>query len=306
MSQYIIRRLLSSLLVLLVVTILIFVMVRLIPGDPATVKLGPEATKVDLELLRRYLGLDKPATVQYFLYMGNLLRGDMGISTRSGLPVTTEIMSRLPNTLLLAATAILIAIVLGVTIGVIAGAKQSSLFDAISMPVALFGVSMPSFWLGLMLILLFSVKLGWFPSAGAGSLRHLILPALTLGVGNMAIIARMTRSSMLEVIRLDYVRTARAKGLTERRVVFVHALKNALIPVVTIVGLQAAGLLAGAVLVEIVFAWPGIGRLLVDAIFSRDYFVIQAVVLIIATGFILVNLVVDIAYAYLDPRIHYQ
>lgn len=306
MTQYIIRRLLITLLVLFVITIIIFVMVRLIPGDPAIVMSGQDATKEQIELVRARLGLDKHPVEQYFIFAGNLLQGDMGVSTRTGLPVTKEIMHRLPNTVLLATAAMLIAIVLGISAGIVAGIKQYSIFDYSSMLLALFGLSMPVFWLGLMLMLLFSIKLGWFPATGADTWRHLILPAFTLGVASTAIIARMTRSSMLEVIRLDYVRTARAKGLTERLVILRHALKNALIPVVTVIGLQMGILLGGTVLTEIVFAWPGIGRLLVEAILARDYPVVQGVVLVIATMFILANLVVDIIYVYLDPRIRYQ
>ena len=306
MSQYIVRRLLTTLLLLLAVTVIIFAMVRLIPGDPAVLMAGQGATREQIELNRIRLGLDKHPVQQYGIFMGNLLRGDMGISTRTKEPVMDEIMVRLPNTLLLALAAMVIAVVFGVTAGVVAGIKRNSFFDYASMLLALFGLSMPVFWLGLMLMLLFSVHLGWLPATGAYTWRHFILPAFTLGAASTAIIARMTRSSMLEVVRLDYIRTARAKGLTEGLVILRHALKNALIPVVTVIGLQMGLLLGGAVLTEIVFAWPGIGRLLVDALLARDYPVIQGVVLVIAAMFILVNLVVDIVYVYLDPRIRYQ
>lgn len=292
--------------VLFGISLIIFTMVRVIPGDPGIILAGPHATKDQVEQIRAQLGLDKHPVTQYFLFIQNLLRGDLGTSTRTGLPVMREIMARLPNTLLLALASILIATFFGVLTGIIAGVKQNSKFDYLSMLVALFGLSMPVFWLGLMLMLLFSIKLGWFPAVGADSLKHLILPAVTLGANSTAIVARMTRSSMLEVVRLDYIRTARAKGVPERRVYLRHALKNALIPVVTVIGLQAGTLLSGAVLTEIVFAWPGIGRLLVEAILSRDYPVIQGVVLLVATMFIVVNLVVDILYSYLDPRIRYQ
>ncbi|MDI6754021.1 MAG: ABC transporter permease [Thermodesulfobacteriota bacterium] len=305
-GQYIIRRLLIMLPVLLGVSLIIFIMVRIIPGDPSMVMAGPHATKDQVEQIRTQLGLDRHPVSQYFIFIGNLFRGDLGTSTRTSLPVTKEIMARLPNTLLLALASILIATVLGVLTGIIAGVKQNSKFDYLSMLVALFGLSMPVFWLGLMLMLLFSIHLGWLPAVGAESFKHLILPAITLGANSMAIIARMTRSSMLEVIRLDYIRTARAKGLKEKLVISRHALKNALIPVVTVIGLQTGTLLGGAVLTEIVFAWPGVGRLLVEAILARDYPVVQGVVLLVATMFIFVNLVVDILYAYLDPRIRYQ
>ncbi len=305
-SQYIIRRLLIMLPVLLGISLIIFTIVRVIPGDPGYIMAGPHATKDQVEQIRAQLGLDKHPVTQYFIFLQKLFRGDLGTSTRTGLPVTKEIMARLPNTLLLALASILIATVFGVLTGIIAGVKQNSKFDYLSMLVALFGLSMPVFWLGLMLMLLFSIKLGWFPSVGADSFKHLVLPAITLGANSTAIIARMTRSSMLEVIRLDYIRTARAKGLPEKLVLSRHALKNALIPVVTVIGLQTGTLLGGAVLTEIVFAWPGIGRLLVEAILSRDYPVVQGVVLVVATMFIFVNLIVDILYSYLDPRIRYH
>lgn len=305
-SQYIIRRLLIMIPVLFGISIIIFAMVRVIPGDPGYILAGPHATKEQVEQIREQLGLNKHPVLQYLLFLKNILRGDLGTSTRTGLPVSKEIMARFPNTLLLAFSSILIATLFGVFIGVISGVKQNSKFDYLSMLFALFGLSMPVFWLGLMLMLLFSIKLGWFPAVGAEGLKHLVLPSLTLGANSMAIIARMTRSSMLEVIRLDYIRTARAKGLAEKVVITRHALKNALIPVVTVIGLQTGTLLGGAVLTEIVFAWPGIGRLLVEAILSRDYPVVQGVVLLVATTFILINLIVDIIYSYLDPRIRYH
>lgn len=305
-SQYIIRRLLIMVPVLFGISIIIFAMVRVIPGDPGYILAGPHATKEQVEQIREQLGLNKHPVLQYLLFLKNILRGDLGTSTRTGLPVSKEIMARFPNTLLLAFSSILIATIFGVFIGVISGVKQNSKFDYLSMLFALFGLSMPVFWLGLMLMLLFSIKLGWFPAVGAEGLKHLVLPSLTLGANSMAIIARMTRSSMLEVIRLDYIRTARAKGLEEKVVITRHALKNALIPVVTVIGLQTGTLLGGAVLTEIVFAWPGIGRLLVEAILSRDYPVVQGVVLLVATTFILINLIVDIIYSYLDPRIRYH
>jgi len=292
--------------VLFGISIIIFAMVRVIPGDPGYILAGPHATKEQIEQIREQLGLNKHPALQYLLFLKNIFRGDLGTSTRTGLPVTKEIMARFPNTLLLAFSSILIATVFGVLIVIISGVKQNSKFDYLSMLFALFGLSMPVFWLGLMLMLLFSIKLGWFPAVGAEGLNHLLLPSLTLGANSTAIIARMTRSSMLEVIRLDYIRTARAKGLAENVVIMRHALKNALIPVVTVIGLQTGTLLGGAVLTEIVFAWPGIGRLLVEAILSRDYPVVQGVVLLVATTFILINLIVDIIYSYLDPRIRYH
>jgi ABC-type dipeptide/oligopeptide/nickel transport system permease component len=304
-GQYIIRRLLIMIPVLLGVSLIIFTMVRVIPGDPAIILAGPHANKEQVDQIRTQLGLDRHPVVQYFSFLGDLVQGDLGRSTRTGLPVTREIMARLPNTVVLALTAIILASFLGVLTGIIAGVKQNSIFDHLSMMIALFGLSMPVFWLGLMLMLLFSIQLGWLPSVGAESWKHLILPAITLGANSTAIIARMTRSSMLEVIRVDYIRTARAKGLTEKMVIWRHALKNALIPVVTVIGLQTGTLLGGAVLTEIVFAWPGIGRLLVEAILSRDYPVVQGLVLLVAIIFIFINLIVDLLYSYLDPRIRY-
>lgn len=291
--------------VLLGVSLIIFTMVRVIPGDPAIILAGPHANKEQVDQIRAQLGLDRHPVVQYFSFLGDLVQGDLGRSSRTGLPVAREIMARLPNTVVLALTAIILASFLGILTGIVAGVKQNSIFDHLSMMIALFGLSMPVFWLGLMLMLLFSIQLGWLPSVGAESWKHLILPAITLGANSTAIIARMTRSSMLEVIRLDYIRTARAKGLTEKLVIWRHALKNALIPVVTVIGLQTGTLLGGAVLTEIVFAWPGIGRLLVEAILSRDYPVVQGLVLLVATIFIFINLIVDLLYSYLDPRIRY-
>ncbi len=305
MGQYIIRRLLIMIPVLLGVSLIIFTMVRVIPGDPAIILAGPHATKEQVDKIRAQLGVDRHPVIQYFSFLGNLVQGDLGSSTRTGLPVTREIMARLPNTIILAFSAIILASILGVLTGIIAGVKQNSFFDHLSMMIALFGLSMPVFWLGLMLMLLFSIQLGWLPAVGSETSKHLVLPAITLAANSTAIIARMTRSSMLEVIRLDYIRTARAKGLTEKLVIWRHALKNALIPVVTIIGLQTGTLLGGAVLTEIVFAWPGIGRLLVEALLSRDYPVVQGVVLLVATMFIFINLIVDILYSYLDPRIRY-
>ena len=306
MTQYIIRRLLITLPMLLAVTIIIFSMIRLVPGCPARVMAGIGATEEHVERIRIHLGLDRHPVEQYFIFIGNLLRGDMGITTRTRLPVSREIMHRLPNTLHLAAAAMLISTVLGMVAGIIAGTKQNSIVDYLATTGALFGLSMPVFWLGLLLMIVFSLYLGWLPATGAGTWRHLILPAFTLGVASTAVIARLTRSSILEVFQMDYVRTARAKGLTERLVVLRHALKNALMPVVTVIGLQTGFLLGGAVLTETVFAWPGIGRLLVGAILARDYPTVQGTALVIAFMFIMVNLVVDIIYAYLDPRIRYE
>ncbi|MBT9161889.1 MAG: nickel ABC transporter permease [Dehalococcoidia bacterium] len=306
MWQYIVRRLLLTIPVLIGVSLLVFSMVRLIPGDPATAIAGVHATPEFIEQIREEYGLDKPLHIQYSIFMGNLLRGDLGVSARTGRPVTTEIWDTFPNTVELTVASMVIASLIGIGAGVISATKRNSIFDNSSMLVALFGVSIPVFWLGLMLMLLFAVILGWFPATGRGTISHLILPAITLGTASAAIIARMTRSSMLEVLHRDFIITARAKGLREQIVVYKHALKNALIPVVTIIGLQLGTLLGGAVLTETVFAWPGVGRLMVDSIMARDYPVVQGAVLLLALTFVFVNLFVDILYSFLDPRIRYE
>jgi ABC-type dipeptide/oligopeptide/nickel transport system permease component len=271
-----------------------------------------------IEQLNRDLGLDQPLLVQYANYLGRMLRGDLGRSIRSGLPVAEEIQTRLPRTLLLAVVSLVVSSIIGIAIGVTAATRPNSWFDGGSMIFALLGVSMPIFWSGLMLMIFFSVLLPqWLtsigfptgpilPPTGSGTWQHLVMPVTALAANSMAIQARMTRACMLEVLRQDYIRTARAKGQHERVVIYVHALRNALLPIVTIIGLQFGTLLGGAVLTETVFSWPGIGRLLVDTIGFRDYPVIQGTVLTIAVGFVLTNLVVDILYAYLDPRIQYS
>ncbi len=305
MYAYIVRRLLLAVPVLIGVSILVFSIVRFIPGDPARVIAGVQAPQSAVERVRREMLLDEPLHTQYFVYMGNLLQGDMGRSAFTRRPVAVELYERFPNTLILTVAALGIATVLGMSAGIISATKRYSLFDNFVMLLALAGIAIPVFWLGLMLQLLFSVNLGWLPSSGMDTWRHLILPALTLGLATTALIARITRSSMLDVLGQDYINTARAKGLVERIVVYKHALKNALIPVVTVMGLQFGILLGGAVLTESVFSWPGVGRLLVDSILARDYPVVQGAVLVLALFFVLINLVVDIIYALLDPRITY-
>ncbi len=306
MTRYIVYRITLMFFVLFGVSIFVFLLVRLVPGDPAELLADQWATKKDIELLRRQWGLDKPLITQYLVFMNHLLHGDLGNSVASNTPVAKEIAAKFPNTLKLAITGTLIAIIIGAFAGIISAAKPYSIFDNISMVLALLGVSTPAFWLGLMLILLFAVKLDWFPATGAGTIKHLILPSITLGLLTAGVIARQTRSSMLEALQQDYVKTARAKGLRETIVIYKHALKNALIPVVTIVGLQFGHLLGGAVLVESVFGWPGMGRFLVDSIFTRDYPVIQGAILVFATAFSLVNLGVDLLYGSIDPRIRYE
>lgn len=306
MVSYIIRRLLLTVPTLIGVTLIVFSMIRLIPGDPAIAIAGEHASVEVVTAIRERLGLDRPFIVQYAIFLGNLLRGDLGRSAWTGRPVLTELWGRFRNTLELTGASILIALVVGVLAGIISATRQYSFFDYIAMVGAMMGVSIPIFWLGLMLMLLFAVFLGWLPAMGRGTIAHLVLPAVALSTGSAAIIARMTRSSMLEVFHQDYIRTARAKGVIERLVIFKHAMRNALVPVVTIVGLQFGALLGGAILTETVFAWPGMGRLIVEAIFARDYPLVQGGVLLAAAAFVLVNLVVDLLYSFIDPRIRYN
>ncbi len=306
MLHYVIKRLLSTIPVLIGISLIVFLLLRALPGDPAQVIAGEMATKEAVESIRAQLGLDKPLYVQYAIFLSGLAVLDLGKSARTGQPVISEIWSRLPNTILLAVVSTAIACLLGIPAGVFSSVKHYTLADYVVMVLALFGISMPVFWLGLMFIILFSVKLHLLPAGGIGTFSHLILPSLTLAFFSTAFITRMTRSSMLEVMDQEYIITARSKGLLEKVVVFKHALRNAFIPIITVIGLQFGSLLGGAVLTETVFAWPGIGRLIVDSILARDYPVVQGVVLIFALLYIFVNLVVDILYAYIDPRIHYD
>jgi peptide/nickel transport system permease protein len=303
MSRYILQRLLALIPVLFGVSLIVFSILKFVPGDPAQMVAGLDASAEDLAAIRHQMGLDQPVHVQYLYFVGNALRGDFGRSIRSHRPVLEELWSRLPNTIVLTVAAMVLAVIVGTGLGIIAATRQYSLWDNVSMALAMMGISVPIFWLGLMLMLLFAVELRWFPTAGTGTPLHLVLPSLTLGAASSAIIARQVRSAMLEVLRQDYVRTAQAKGLRPRAVVLRHALKNAMIPAVTIIGLQFGYLLAGAVVTETVFAWPGVGRLLVDAIKFRDFPVVQATILWLAIIFSTVNLAVDLLYGYLDPRI---
>jgi len=313
MFHYILRRLIATVPVLFGVSLIVFIMVRLIPGDPVVILAGMEASQDELVKVRHELGLDRPIHIQYFSYIGRALRGDMGRSIHSKKPVWEEIKDRFPATLELTTASIAIAAFFGIIVGVISAVKQYSLFDHISMVSALAGISMPIFLLGLLLIWFFSLFLEWFPTGGRSEcfwcldkVRYLILPALTLSGTSLPMIARLTRSTMLEVIRQEYITTARAKGLAERWVIFKHALRNALIPVVTYMGLQYAILLGGAVVTEQIFSWPGMGRLVVEAIRSRDYPVVQGCILFMAFISVLINLLVDILYAIIDPKIHYE
>ncbi len=334
MLKYIIKRLLMLIPVLLGVSLFVFVVMHLFTGDPAALMLGQHATQAQIEALRQQLGLNDPIWVQFGRFLWQLLHGDLGRSLMSRDSVTGELLARFPATIELALFSLLIATVVGVVVGVISAVKRYSFFDYLSMIGALLGVSMPIFWLGLILIIVFAVNLHWLPVAGRidigmeptaitnlylvdslltgnwdafwSALQHLILPGIALAAYSMAIIARMTRSTMLEVIKQDYIRTARAKGLDEKTVINHHALKNALIPVVTVIGLQLGSLLGGAILTETVFSWPGIGNYTVNAILASDFPVVQASVLLVAGVFVIVNLLVDLLYAYLDPRIHYH
>lgn len=307
MIQYILRRLLASIPVLFGISILVFLSLHLSPGDPVRMMVGPEVaiSAEEMAQLREEFGFNDPLPVQYWRYISKAVQGDLGRSVRSNRPVTQQLMDAFPSTLQLTIASMVVALSIGVTIGVMAAIFRNTPVDGGVMVFAVFGISMPSFWLGLMLIFLFSLRLGWFPATGQGGLERLILPAITLGVAEAAIIARLTRSGLVEVLNQDYVRTARAKGLRESSVILRHALKNALIPIVTVVGLQFGALLAGAVIVETVFARPGIGQLTVDAILNRDFPTVQGAVLFFAVIYLVVNLVVDILYGYLDPRIRY-
>ena len=305
MLSYLARRLLAALVTLVGVSMIVFLLMHLLPGDPARLIAGLNAPEEEVIRLRSQLGLDQPLLVQYGRFLEHLLRGDLGTSIRSSAPVLQEITGRMPWTILLAFISTAIAAAVGIPAGVIAARWHNKLPDYLVSLVTLFGISMPVYWLGLMLIILFAVQLHWLPAGGNEGPASIILPALTLAAFSVALIARMTRSSMLEVLGQDYLRTARAKGLNEKLVVVRHALKNAFIPVVTVIGLQLGILLSGSVLTETIFGWPGIGQLLVDSIFARDYPVVQGVVLMFAVIFTLLNILVDLTYAYLDPRIRY-
>ncbi len=303
MYKYVLKRLLMLIPVILGVSFLVFFIMSLAPGDPARTILGETAPIESVMALREELGLNDPVIVRYVNYMVDLLHGDLGESYKTGQPVISEILSRFPATLTLAFWGMLFAVVLSIPIGIISATKQYSIMDRVSMVFALLGVATPNFWLGLMLIIGFSLNLKWFPSGGNDGWRSLVLPVITLGTGCMASITRITRSSMLEVIRQDYIRTAKAKGVNKKAVIYKHALKNALIPVVTVVGLQFGSLLGGAVLTESVFSWPGVGTFLVNSIKAQDTPAVLGCVIVFCICFSIVNLVVDILYAYIDPRI---
>jgi len=303
---WVVRRILAVIPVLIGVTLAVFSMLFLVPGDPVKMMLAEFVTTPEqVARMRAQLHLDEPLLVQYGRFVANALRGDLGTSIRTRRPVVTEIGENIGSTAGLALCGMLVAVAVGIPLGLLAALLRNSWLDVGSMVVALLGVSMPSFWLGLLLIFAFSLHLGWFPATGGGDLAHLVLPSVTLGAIASAIIARLTRSSMLEVLGQDYVRTARAKGLAWWGVVVRHALKNALIPIITIFGLQFGNLLAGAVIVETVFSRPGLGRLIVGGILAKDFPLVQGSVLFVATGYVLINVLVDIAYAFTDPRIRF-
>lgn len=307
MIKFIIKRLLALIPVIIGVTFMVYFIMSLAPGDPALLLLGDDATPEQIAALREDMGLDDPFIVQYGRYMVNLVRGDMGTSYKTKNAVASEVFSRFPNTLILAGFSTLVSIILALPLGVFAAVKQNSLFDTVSMVIALLGVSIPIFWFGLLLILFFALRLGWFPVSGFNDgIKSLMLPGLALAFQHMAAIARTTRSSMLETIRQDYIRTVRAKGLPENKVITRHALKNALIPTITVIGLQIGGMMGGSVLTESVFAWPGIGRLMINSIQGRDTPMVLGCILMFSITFSIINLIVDIVYGFVDPRIKAQ
>jgi ABC-type dipeptide/oligopeptide/nickel transport system permease component len=301
-TTYLLRRLLQSLLVLFGVSFVVFLILHL-TGDPALILLPPDASVEDVQRFRKAMGFNDPFMVQYGRFLSGALRGDFGQSVRHGEPAFALVVERLPATFELSGAALLVALSLAIPAGIVSAVRRNTPVDYLSTVTALLGQSMPTFWLGIMLILIFSVQLNLLPSSGRGGLEHLIMPAVTLGLFTTARIMRLTRSGMLEVLGQDYIRTARAKGVSDRPVVWKHALKNAAIPIVTIVGIELGTLLGGAVITETIFAWPGVGRLSVQAIYNRDYPVVQAAVFLLASTFVMVNLVVDVLYTYLDPRI---
>ena len=316
MRRYLARRLLLLVPVLAGVSVVIFMVLHLSPGDPVEIMLGSQATQEDRARLRAELGLDQPLHVQYGRWLGHVARGDLGRSLWMKRPVLDEVLWRFKATLVLTGTALLLSSLAGVALGVASAIRPNSVLDRLSAVASLFGASMPTFWLGIVLMVIFALWLGWLPASGmyaaygGGDLRdllaHLVLPAVTLAAASVTIIARLTRATMLETLGQDYIRTARAKGVVERAVVLRHGLKNALIPIVTVVGVQAGYLLGGAVLTETVFAWPGVGTLMVQGILARDFPLVQGCVLVVALSFVLVNLAVDLLYAWLDPRIRYE
>lgn len=306
MVAYLIRRILMTIPVLLGVATLVFALIHLVPGDPAQSMLGEGASPEEVATLRHSLGLDRPLLTQYRSFLTGLVKGDLGLSFRYGTPVTREIRDRLFRTVQLAAASMLVAILCALPLGIVAAVYRGTAVDHLAMTLALVGISMPNFWLGPLLAILFAVNLGWLPVAGTGSFAHIVLPAVTLGVALAAILARMTRASLLEELRELYVLAARARGLSRFRAIVRHAFRNSLIPVVTIIGLQFGAVLTGTIITETIFAWPGVGRLLIQAINFRDYPLVQGCILFISLTYVLMNLVTDLTYGLLDPRIRYD
>ncbi len=292
--------------VLLGVATLVFALIHLVPGDPAQSMLGESASPKEIEALQKSLGLDKPLLTQYRVFLTGVAHGNLGTSFRFGTPVTQEIRKRLPDTALLAVSAMVVAILVAIPLGIVAAVFRGRFLDHAAMTLALAGISMPSFWLGPLLAILFAVKLGWLPVSGSGTPLHLILPAVTLGTALAAILARMTRSSVIEELRELYVTAARARGLSQTRAVLRHAFRNSLIPVVTIIGLQFGAVLTGTIITETIFGWPGIGRLLIQAINTRDYPLVQGCILFISVTYVAMNLITDVTYGFLDPRIRFE
>ena len=305
MASYILRRCINAIIVLLGVATIVFFLVRL-TGDPVVIMLPPDASASQVEQFRVMLGFDKPLSQQYFIYMTNLLKLDLGRSLRYDAPVFGLILERLPATLQLASTALLLSLALAIPSGIIAALKRGTLLEQGIMVFALFGQSMPVFWMGILFVILFAVNLHWFPTGGYGNWKYLVLPAVALGLRLMALVTRLLRSSLIEVLESDYIRTARAKGLLPFTVIAKHAFRNSMLPVVTVVGLEIGSLLGGSVVTETVFAWPGVGQLLIQAINYRDFPLVQAVTILMAFVFVFLNLVVDILYVFIDPRIQYQ
>jgi ABC-type dipeptide/oligopeptide/nickel transport system permease component len=306
MARYLLRRLLLTIPVLLGVATLVFALIHLVPGDPAQSMLGEGASEEEITQLRHRLGLDRPLLEQYSAFLGGLIRGDLGTSFRYGTPVTREIRDRLFRTFQLALAAMTVAILVAIPLGIAAAVFRGTAIDYAAMTLALAGISMPNFWLGPLLAILFAVYLGWLPVAGTGTIWHLVLPAVTLGAALAAILARMTRASLLEELRELYVVSARARGLSRLRAVVRHAFRNSLIPVVTIIGLQFGAVLTGTIITETIFAWPGVGRLLIQSITFRDYPLVQGCILFISLTYVLMNLLTDLTYGFLDPRIRYE
>lgn len=306
MGAYIRRRLLQSVIVIWGISLIVFFLLRLAPGDPVTMLLAETASPEQIAEARAKWGLDKPIYVQYWVFLTKAVTGDLGNSLFFQQPALKVLLERMPATLQLSAAALLFSLSVAIPVGILSALKRDTIWDYLGTNLAMLGQAIPPYWLGIMLILLFSVNLGWFPTSGRGTVRHLVLPAITLGSVLMALVTRLVRSGMLDVLGEDYVRTARAKGLTERSVIVRHALRNILIPLVTVIGLQLGALFGGAVITESIFAWPGVGRLALQAINARDYPLVQASVLVISVVYVFLNLAVDLLYVYLDPRIRYE